>query len=66
MTLAGTPATVTPGCTIFFTTTLPAPMQTLSAIDTLPIIFAPVPMYTLSPITAADVFPPVAPIVTPS
>lgn len=64
--MAGTPATVIPGSVISLTTTALAPIATLSAIFIFPIIFAPVPIKTLSPIVAAFGLPPVAPIFTPS
>ena len=61
------PPTVQPWSVMMsFTTTALAPIHTLSEILTLPMIFAPVPMNTLSPIVAAKSEPFVAPIVTPS
>ena len=67
ITLAGTPPTVQPrsDSTSFITTAFAA-IATLDDIFTSPIILAPVPIKTLSPIVAALDEPFVAPIVTPS
>ena len=62
---AGTPPTVTEAGTSFVTTAF-APITELSPIEICPIIFAPGPIYTLSPIIAASNSPPFAPIFTPA
>ncbi len=67
ITFAGMPPTVHPFSLITSdTTTAFAAIATFDEILTSPIIFAPVPMNTLSPIIAAFEEPLVAPIVTPS
>ena len=67
MTFAGIPPTVHPFSQIMsFTTTAFAAIATFEEIVTSPIIFAPVPMNTLSPMLAALDEPFVAPMVTPS
>lgn len=66
ITLAGTPPTVQPLLHTMSLTTALAAMATFEEIFTSPIIFAPLPINTLSPIIAALDDPFVAPIVTPS
>ena len=67
MTFAGTPPMVHPfSVMISFTTTALAAIATFDEILTSPIIFAPDPIKTLSPIVAAFEDPFVDPMVTPS
>lgn len=64
---AGTPPTVQPFSHMTsLTTAALAAIATFDEIVISPIILAPLPMKTLSPIVAAFVAPLVAPIVTPS